>query len=131
MLEQNKTQSILESNGYLVINSMEPSSSKDILLAHRVNERIVLAGIAEVSHVDDINGEYVVPLTKIRCGAMAAGCLQVPFYIIVRVKDNVLIWRMTDKNGNYIEQFVVCESRTTIRKYVHLSLESKYLTIVN
>jgi hypothetical protein len=152
MREQYKTQRMLESMGYTVINTSGDDNYQDVILAKKADDRLVIHALAEIKSrkmagnkvvtVDFLreNGGYLITYNKLKYGAMAAGIYHVPFFVIVRLIecDTILIWQITDQNGNYLEKIKTEETVTRAnvnggqarRLNAFLSMDSKYLTVL-
>lgn len=152
MNEQYKTQALLESRGYTVINTPSADHNSDIMLAKDIDGRLTLYGIAEIksrrmagSQVIDReyvrkNG-YLITYDKIKYGAQISSYYKVPFFLVVNLllDNTILVWQLTDKYGNSTMDYKIFETKTRrtcnggeiVRRNAYLPYETKFLTVIN
>lgn len=150
--EQRRIQRVIESRGYTVISMNPDDHASDILLCKEKDGWMTLCGVAEIKSrisageteltVEYLrqNGGYLITNQKLKAGAMLSAQLGVPFFIIVSlmVEKKILIWRITDDKGNYLEKYVTRETKTRktanggeiVRTNAFLPMNSPNLTII-
>jgi hypothetical protein len=126
MGEQYKTQSLIESMGFVLINTATPDHTADVVIAKKDGDLLKMIGIAEIRTREfagdkrltrrylSENGGYLVTYTKLKFGGELAYQFGVPFFLIVRlISENViLIWKITDVNGQRLFEFKTKKSKT-------------------
>lgn len=149
--EQERTSSKLGALGFTVINTSGQDHRTDVILAKEIKGSLTAVYIAEIKSRQSAAGKpitidyikrngYLISNSKIIYGAEMSKCFKVPFLVIVSVmnEDKLMVWRITDDNGELVETVDVRRTRTSatvnggdaVRENAFLSGSSQYLTII-
>lgn len=150
--EQYRVQSILEGRGYTVINTNGDDHHSDVLLAKRIDNRLIITGVAEIKSRKyagatpltmeylSNNGGYLITEHKLEFGKNASSIYNVPFFVIVSLmlENKILVWQITNSKGQYVGDITkrVTSTRKTVnggkieRLNAFLPMNSKYLTVI-
>lgn len=152
MQEQYRVQKVLESRGYIVINTSGKDHNSDVILAKEIEGMVTMVGLAEIksrSMAGDKpltrkylseNGGYLITERKLKFGATASAMYSVPFFVVVSLMAEgvILVWQITNNRGIFVEPYVKkkTETRATVnggvayRDNAFLSMDSKFLTVI-
>jgi hypothetical protein len=121
---QRRTQDIIESKGYKIVEMAQKDSHSDVIIAHLVNGYYKVCGVGEIKcremagsvplTREYLKKGYLITYEKLVNGAKVSESLRTPFYIIVNLLSErvILIWRVTDDRGEFVFEFDTRESRT-------------------
>lgn len=151
--EQKRVEKMISNCGYTVVSTSCNDHRSDIILSKEIEGRLTICGVGEIKArisaggrpltVDYLreNGGYLITSDKLKYGAMMSSMLSAPFFVIVSViaDQTILIWKITDKLGDYTEKFVTRETKTiktvnggeVVRTNAFLSMDSPNLTIID
>ena len=124
---QYNTQAVLESLGYIVINTPTKDHNSDVIICREDNGIKYVYGLAEiksrrfagskpltVEYIRD-KGGYLITYSKIKIGSDLAYQIGVPYFLIVNLieQGKLLIWKITNSQGIFEFEF---ETKKTVTK---------------
>lgn len=116
----------LSEMGYTVLSIKQKHNHIDAVLGKKIDGRLTCCGVAEiksrqfarnqkltVSYLSE-NGGYLVSKHKIDRGQTLGKMLGVPYFLIVHLMEDdcLLVWEVTDDNGEYKFDFEIRRSLT-------------------